>query len=515
MKKIFVFFLILLIFPLLSYTFYYLYTKEDESKIIRSAYESQLQSVLFSLNQYYWDKIRFVYESFASYSGKPYFIDSLLLSENESFHRLLERETFVDNCFLTNSNNLIDCKKRLEIVDLNHEIIQFIDTNQEELLKNQFQSKKGYIKPLTVFSKDSLFYLIYPNIPLENYLVLSVSFREFVSELIVKKIEQMSSNGFIFLLKNDNDILYSINGLINEDYFEYSEELWIYPQYKIWVKAKGITLLDLLEKARKERNAALILLNVFLIGGSIWLFSIVLKEKKLVKMKTDFVANVSHELKTPLSLIKMYAETLDMNRVLNEDKKKKYYQIIIRESERLSKLISNLLNFSKIQSGKKKYYFESLNIGFLIENFIDDYGVSLKQKGFEIVYINELHGNAFIFGEKESLIQSFLNLIDNAVKYSGSNRKIIIRLTNVNEYVHINIQDFGIGIENNEQKKIFIQFYRVENSLVHNTKGSGLGLSLVKEIIEAHNGTISVKSEINKGSTFCVSIPLLKNKPLI
>jgi signal transduction histidine kinase len=234
---------------------------------------------------------------------------------------------------------------------------------------------------------------------------------------------------------------------------------------------------------------------------------------KLAQMKSDFVSNVSHELRTPLALIRMYAETLEMGRVRTESKKQDYYRIVRQETERLTRLINNILNFSRIESGRKEYHFSNVQINNCVEKILDMYHFHIQSKGFTIE--TELkEALPEISADEEAICESLINLLDNAMKYSKENKKIAVRTGVENGQVYIEVEDHGIGISPDQQKLIFDKFYRVSSALVHETKGSGLGLTLVRHIAQKHGGEITVKSELKKGSKFRVTLPVDKKKPV-
>jgi signal transduction histidine kinase len=196
-----------------------------------------------------------------------------------------------------------------------------------------------------------------------------------------------------------------------------------------------------------------------------------------------------------------------LGRVSNEEKVREYGEYIEAESRRLTQLINNILDFSKIESGQRTYDFQEQQIEFVIAEVLRVFEVRLVQRGFavDLDVPEDLLPPVFI--DPDAVTQALSNLIDNAVKYSGSSREIRVRAWHENDSVFVEVTDFGIGIPRDDQEKIFDRFHRVSTGLVHNVKGSGLGLSLVKHIVEAHGGTVTVSSEAGRGSTFTVKFP--------
>jgi signal transduction histidine kinase len=248
-------------------------------------------------------------------------------------------------------------------------------------------------------------------------------------------------------------------------------------------------------------------LSLVLVGGILLTYRSVTKEMALAKLKSDFVANVSHELRTPLSLIRLYAETLEMGRLTSPEKYQEYFRIIRKESERLSALINNILDFSRIEAGRKEYSFRETNIAELVRNTLESYRFQIEQNGFALEQ-NIADDLPPVRVDREAIARSLLNLINNALKYSQDQKYLGVNLYRANGALKLEVVDRGIGIPRSEQPKIFEKFYRVGDPLVHNTKGSGLGLALVRHIVLAHGGQVWVESSPGKGSKFTIALPL-------
>ncbi len=248
-------------------------------------------------------------------------------------------------------------------------------------------------------------------------------------------------------------------------------------------------------------------LSLMIIGGLVLTRHIVNKELALARLKSDFVSNVSHELRTPLALIRLYAETLELGRITTGDKKQQYYRIIRKESERLTALINNILDFSRIEAGRKEYEFRNTDIAELVRNTLESYRYQIEQQGF--AFEENIDSNLpAVPVDREAIARALVNLVNNALKYSRDEKFLGVKLYRDNGVVKLEVADHGIGITRRDQSKIFEKFYRAGDPLVHNTKGSGLGLSLVRHITQAHGGDIAVESTPGKGSRFILSLPL-------
>ncbi|HEX3142935.1 MAG TPA: HAMP domain-containing sensor histidine kinase, partial [Pyrinomonadaceae bacterium] len=281
----------------------------------------------------------------------------------------------------------------------------------------------------------------------------------------------------------------------------------VFPRLAMGVKYQG-TSLEAMSRVW-IRNGFLILgfLSLMMIAGVALTKHMVGKEIAVAKLKSDFVSNVSHELRTPLALIRLYAETLELGRITTREKKHQYYRIIRKESERLTALINNILDFSRIEAGRKEYEFRDTDIADLVRNTLDSYRYQIEQQGFQLDEAIDTELPAVRI-DREAIARALVNLVNNALKYSKDDKYIGVKLYRDNGSVKLEVADHGIGIARRDQAKIFEKFYRAGDPLVHNTKGSGLGLSLVRHITEAHGGEIEVESAPGAGSKFIMSLPL-------
>ena len=248
----------------------------------------------------------------------------------------------------------------------------------------------------------------------------------------------------------------------------------------------------------------------FLLLGAWLLLGVTRREVDLAEAKSAFVSNVSHELKTPLALIRLFAEILQSGRVKTPEKIQEYYRIITTETVRLTNLINNILDFSAIEANRKEYNFVPGDLSEIVAEVVQNYTYSLENAGFKVE--SDFQTNLPpVAVDRDAISQAVLNLLNNAVKYSGEEKHIRVSVERRRENVAVEIADHGIGIAPHEQAKIFGNFYRVGGSSdVHNVKGSGLGLALVKHIVEAHGGLVSVNSVLHRGSTFTISLPIEK-----
>ena len=281
----------------------------------------------------------------------------------------------------------------------------------------------------------------------------------------------------------------------------------VFPKLILGIRPYGTTIAEMSNHWTRLAFCALGALSLLMGGGMIFAYRNVSRELALAKLKSDFVSNVSHELRTPLSLIRLYAETLELGRISTRGKHQEYYEIIRKESERLTSLINNILDFSRIEAGKKEYSFRETDMADLVRSTLDSYRFEIEQNGFQ--FEQKIDNNLpQLRVDREAIARSLLNLVNNAVKYSATEKYLGVHLYRHNGGVNLEVVDHGIGIPAKEQLKIFEKFYRVGDPLVHNTKGSGLGLSLVQHIVQAHGGEVAVESAPGRGSKFIITLPI-------
>jgi signal transduction histidine kinase len=298
--------------------------------------------------------------------------------------------------------------------------------------------------------------------------------------------------------------------------FEQEEALWVLPDMKLAIKLAGLSATEIARN--RARKTLFLMLGIdagILIAVVLWL-RVILRETALARLKADFVDNVSHDLRTPLGLIRMFAETLEMGRLASEEKRQEYYRILARETARLTRLVNNLLDFSRIEAGRKEYEHKQVELPALVHETLDGYRFHLQQHGF--VLVEQIDQSLPpIMADAEAVAQAFLNLLDNAVKYSEQEKHITVTLRREGNWAVIEVADRGIGIAPKHHDKIFGKFYRVEK-VGQETRGAGIGLTIVQHVMQAHNGGVEVKSPAfpsyslrnggGKGSSFVLKFPL-------
>ncbi len=243
---------------------------------------------------------------------------------------------------------------------------------------------------------------------------------------------------------------------------------------------------------------AVLVLGVVLLLRDVW------RDLEWNRLRSDFVSGVSHELKTPLTLVRVYAEMLHDHRDLPDAERRSFSRVILRESDRLTRLIESVLDFSRIERGRKQYQMQESDLAAVVAGALDNYGDHLRRSGFT-VQTELASGLPPMRLDPAAVSQAVVNLLDNAVKYSGDSTFVGVRLWASDGQVILEVEDRGIGIPTEAQESIFQQFYRAPNNA--GKGGYGLGLYLVRHIMEAHGGSVGVRSEAGRGSRFRLAFP--------
>ncbi len=261
---------------------------------------------------------------------------------------------------------------------------------------------------------------------------------------------------------------------------------------------------------QRRTNLFLIIMSMTLIFSSLAIIYVAgRRERQLRQLKEDFISNVSHELKTPLSLIGMFSEILKTGRVKSQKTRMEYYGIIHNESERMSHLISNLLDFASLEQGKRAKNFEAVNISQLVSRELEAYHYQIQKDGFQLTTQVEEEIPS-TFADPTAISMAFFNLLDNSVKYSADQKQIQVKVQHKNGYIDLSVADRGPGIPVEEQQTIFEKFYRGSTAVGKKVRGSGIGLSITKHVAEMHGGEVLVESRVGEGSTFTLRIPVRK-----
>jgi two-component system phosphate regulon sensor histidine kinase PhoR len=261
---------------------------------------------------------------------------------------------------------------------------------------------------------------------------------------------------------------------------------------------------------RQKQDYVFGTLIVALVGttilGTIGTLVVLYREAYVSRLQTDFVNKVSHDLRTPLTSIRMFVETLQLGRIADPAQEKEALDIISAETQRLSVLIARLLDWARMESGKRSYDFRRQPLGPIVDDALRAVEPQRIQTG-AVVRRDVPEGLPQVYADRDALSDSLVDLLQNAFKYTGDDKHISISAEASGNAVAIVVSDNGPGIPGSDQKRIFDKFYRGKDPLERTIEGSGLGLSMVKHVVQAHGGKVSVKSELGKGAAFTVLLP--------
>jgi signal transduction histidine kinase len=357
----------------------------------------------------------------------------------------------------------------------------------------------GYITIPSAVQQPGLLALGYQ---IENEYVLSNVLPEILTSV------DLGKDVFVGILDEKNSLLYPQQDQPVKTYLVAESFSQLFVTWKVALFDRdGKSIEQLVGRERQVYLALFVGIIVVMLIGIVFTVRAVIHESEVSRIKSEFVSNVSHELKTPLALIRMFGETLDTGIVTDEKKRREFYRIIRKESERLTHLINNVLDFSRMDSGTKEYNFEKADLVEVVRSSLEAYKYHIRDLGFEIE--SKLSDKLVLPKiDKDAISQVLLNLLSNAVKYSEDRKYIAVEVRKNSTSALVSVADRGVGIPKEQLMKIFDKFYRVLTTKAKETRGTGLGLTLAKHIIEAHGGTIEVESEVGKGSKFTITIPL-------
>ncbi len=508
-KSIFVILLILVI-PVVSYGVFQLNSLTVDERELTTIYRRQLESVLFSVNQAAQDKSDEFFgvlkngewvdapQQTLNWMGTFPYVYALYSTEidGEGEAIISPYDKFLTPEFNQAADSLVYANERI------------INRLVGYLNNGGFQKVESFDNFFTFNGIDIDFQFLVSNSNGRTYLnIYFFDAIRFIEQGLVPKFQEMAQGDFIITCNRISDgyQVYSTSGEVVGDIE--SEPLDLLPRFEVGIAREGGTVEEAVNRRKNQNLIALGLLMLVMIIGVTLVFRNVQGEMELAQKKADFVSNVSHEIRTPLALINMFAETLLLGRVKDETKKHEYYEIISKEVTRLSSMLNRILSFSKIEADKREYQKSKLDLNEVVEDVMNTYSYHLESNGFEH-QVNLKNEKLPIEADKEAMIEVLVNLIDNGMKYSLTEKSVNVETGIAGDKAFFSIKDKGMGIEKDQLNKLFEKFYRVPNGDVHDTKGSGLGLSIVKHIIDAHDGEVQIKSKYGKGSEFKVSLPL-------
>ena len=258
------------------------------------------------------------------------------------------------------------------------------------------------------------------------------------------------------------------------------------------------------QREREEAAALVVVAAITLLVGTFLVFRGVRRQIQVTRAKSDFVSAVSHELRTPVANIRLYGEMLQMGVPADDRERQEAFEAITSETERLSRLIEGVLNYSRIQQGKKVFREEKIDLPRLVEEVVERARLSIEAP-FDLRI--KVEGTPYpVEADPDALSQALENLLSNAVKYSRERQEAEVRLFFGRKCVEVLVEDYGIGIARKDRKRIFERFHRVEDEMTRKTSGTGLGLTLARDLVRGFGGEITVKSRLGEGSRFTITL---------
>ncbi len=506
----------LLLLPLLVYTGLELSRLNEQETLVQNLYQAQLGAILFSVNQYCWDVV--------SGWGNALFAETRDAQNTEALAARLDRVRMRNNAvraaFVYQQEQFflsLPDSQRAQQSLLAARLSAVLSIENAAIARMHEHAAKGYFRPLVLPLQNTD--------PLQEELLvlfaseatkasaskqlhgLLLSTSQFVQTVLRPKIAEFENQNFLLAVKRADaaQIFFTTQDASNSDY-EYEEPLWVLPKMSLAIKLRGASTAEIV-RARTKRTLYLLAgVNAIILLAVVLFLRTLLRETQLARLKSDFVDNVSHDLRTPLGLIRMFAETLQMGRVPAEEKKQEYYGILAREADRLTRMVNNLLDFSRIEAGRKVYEQKKIALAAVLAEVLNSYRYHLRQRGF-VLEENFSAQLPVIHADAEAVGQAFVNLLDNAVKYSAAEKHIRVALYRVENWIVVEVTDRGLGIAAKHQHKIFDRFYRIEE-VGGEARGAGIGLALVQHVMTAHGGKVEVQSVPGQGSTFRLKFPV-------
>jgi two-component system phosphate regulon sensor histidine kinase PhoR len=507
--------LLIIVLPPLFFTSYEIGNFYQNEQMIDSIYTSQLESVLFSINQYSDDVV----------SGWANKLEQELQKNDtevdEALYAFIQRNVSVENVLLTDSLMIRKFYTKdtaaFNRAELNQSFKLILKANEllTRRLIEYMEAEYRKIQPIDIKQSNlSLFLFAYRQANDKTGICgIVVNTKSFIREKLGPKIQAVAQDKFFLsVFETDADLeVYSNELYDNTDKnIEHRKPLWLMPDYELGIQLKGETIEDMVRQRMFSSIWLIIIIDLILILAAYFVYRGVRQQMKLAQLKSEFVSNVSHEIRTPLAIINMYSEALEMGRVKDEAKKVEYYKIINNETNRLSGIVNKILNFSKIESGKRDYKFHKSDLNQVIETIIQNYQHHFRNKGVSCSFSPAINLPDILM-DPDAITDAVINLLDNAIKYSGDNKQIDIHTGKDGTDVYMEVRDYGIGIEEKYQKMVFDKFFRVtQGDLAHKAKGSGIGLSIVHHIMMAHEGKVTLVSKVGEGSRFRLSFPMQK-----
>lgn len=485
----------LVVLPSLAYSVWQFSRFTELENEVNQVYKNQLKTVLFSLNTYSDDYITGVFSEIESAVKKN--------KQSPEIKAVIAKRDFINSVVISYQPDFINA----EVLAGTDKVLKSV-TDKAQQLSTQlrrlpFYLDAGYSKKESAVDSVSavIFFAFRDNNGKTIFSAVSILLPVLYKTMLGPKMASEEFKEYLVVISTAGHEFFRNSATSPKGKLEIKKEAVFFPGVMLSIKPLGKIFEQVIVERTRSNIILLIALNITLFTAVFVIYRTTKKQTELAQQKSEFVANVSHELRTPLSLIRMFAETLADNRINDENKKHKYYKMIVSETERLTLLINSVLSFSGLESGKRTFTKNTFRLDELLREILAGRETSLTEKGFNVSL--EITGEDFnLEADRNAITEVILNLIDNAEKYSPETKEIKLSLHKSSDNIIFRIEDKGLGIPEKYSRKIFEKFFRIPTGDVHNVKGTGLGLSIVKQIVAAHNGDIKVFSKPGAGSRF-------------
>ncbi|MBN1821784.1 MAG: HAMP domain-containing histidine kinase [Prolixibacteraceae bacterium] len=477
----------------------------QDEQMVEQVYNKQLASILTAVNQHS--------ENIISYWASSL---DLPVDCNSEAMKGIAGNLLINNPSIRQIGfTLINSEKPLAVYSRNNEKGSTVQVPKGEDINQLIEFIRDDYQKIEVLKHDDLtvLYFVMKNQQQATLCFINVVTEQFILQSLGPEIQQVSQDMFYIAVSDSvsKQVIFATENSATDTNDLQQTSLWYFPGYQIGIRLLSRTIDELVKERSKKGRYILWGLVIVVVFGAVFVIWNIRKEIILAELKSGFVSNVSHEIRTPLALIAMYAETLRLKRLKKLEKQDEYLEVIHSESEKLANMVNRILNFSKIEKGKRIFNTQNIPLLEFIPNVMDSYKPYFEENKVDVT-CNMPEEEIFINADREAISEVFFNLFDNAVKYGKeTGKRVEVRCLKHKKNIVIEVEDNGIGISGKDRKYIFDKFYRArKGDLANRVKGSGLGLNIVRQVMKGHGGDVSVKSKLNEGSCFRLKFPMNK-----
>jgi len=508
--------LLLVLLPLLVFTAFQLVRLGAGESALEDIYNRQLDVVLFSINQFAWDVVNTwsgsLQRAWEPAPGGGTFARGFA-------EKFLPLNTSVDAIFLadTSGEKITGLASRGGDSPRGRRLLEAALHEGKPVIerllalgRQNYRKIESLVPAGQPAGEEGVVLLFVLRNEKDQAALAGIRLREetFVREVLGERMRAAAAGEYVLsaLSTGSGNRIYTTNDSVTAGP-ELSRQLWLFPDLAVGVRLRRESVRAAAHDRARRDLATLVVLDALLLTGVLVVYWSVRREMEFVRLKSDFVSSVSHDLRTPLALIRMYAETLEMGRLRSEGKKREYYATIVKETERLTRLVNNLLNFSRMEAGRKPYTLVPTDLNGVVRDVMTSFAPHLAGRSISPLIALD-PALPHVKADGEAVQEALFNILDNAVKYGGGKKylRVATGARRTGE-AWITVEDHGRGVPREYQERIFETFFRVPSQVDGGSTGSGLGLAIARHIMEAHGGRIELLSAPGEGSTFTLVFP--------